>query len=66
MKLRDFLKLFDDMDGDLPVCLADWSECYRAPHEDVAEWVEIAETEYMNADEPPHNRSGKIIVIGQA
>lgn len=68
MKLKDFLKQFDGMDPELPVCVSDWQEGYLHPSETQAEIVEVVQEAAYTAKGQEHNRAtttGRFIQIGE-
>lgn len=68
MKLRDFLKLFEGMDPELPVCLADWADSGETPSEWPATEVQVVHGTYRTDD--PENAEryveerGRFVQIG--
>jgi hypothetical protein len=56
MTVRALIAKLQQLDPDLPVCVADWSEQYRSPDEGSAELVEVVTEGYWptvpRGDEP--------------
>ena len=67
MKVRDLIQKLQQFDPELPVCVADWSEQWNRPDEEVATGVELVEGAY-SPDPPmkecPYHAVGKFVCIG--
>jgi len=65
MKVKDLVAELLKHDQELPVCLADWNEGYRAPSEAAAEYITMVAGEY---DPNPwvEGAVAKFVCIGQS
>ena len=62
MKLRDFIALLSEYDGDLPVVLFDWNECFAVASERAATGIDAVQSGYTN--EQGEIVEGEILLIG--
>lgn len=65
MKLKDFLKQFDGMDQELPVCLSDWTEADDLDSEEQAEKVKLKKSIFYIGGNNGLVAEGEYIVIGE-
>ncbi len=62
MKLKEYIRKLQEFPPDMVVCLADWSEEYAKPNEEVAGVMRVVTETYTNKDK--ETITGQFLRIG--
>jgi len=63
MKVKDLIQKLQELDGELPVCVADWQEQYATESEYYAELISVGGGQYKDANH--QTVTGQHVTIGE-